>query len=117
MTQRLIELLLLVALTSAWGLVRGSAGWAVVGALLGAVLWSLLDGVRARRLLKWLNTADTSQTPKLSGVWAELFERSRRVVKKLERKTQSSNARLDNFFSRHSGVTQWRDSSGWRGSH
>ena len=99
MTQRLIELLLLVALASAWGLTHASANWAVAGALLGAVLWSLLDGVRARRLLRWLNTADTSQTPKLSGMWAELFERSRRVIKKLERKTQNSNARLDNFLA------------------
>ena len=99
MTQRLIELLLLVALASAWGLMRDSASWTAAGALLGAVLWILLDGVRARRLLKWLDTADTSQTPKLSGMWAELFERSRKVMKKLERKTQSSNARLDNFLA------------------
>jgi len=99
MTQRLIELLLLVALSSAWGLVNESAGWAVAGALLGAVLWSLLDGVRARRLLNWLNTADTSQAPKLSGMWAEIFDRSKKIIKKLERKTQSSNARLDNFLA------------------
>jgi two-component system phosphate regulon sensor histidine kinase PhoR len=99
MTLRLIELLLFVALASAWGLTHESAGWAVSGALLGAVLWSLLDGMRARRLQKWLETADTSITPRLSGMWAELFERSRKVMKKLERKTQSSNARLDNFLA------------------
>jgi two-component system phosphate regulon sensor histidine kinase PhoR len=99
MTLRLIELVLFVALASAWGLTHESAGWAVVGALLGAVLWSLLDGMRARRLLKWLESADTSKTPPLSGLWAELFERSRKVMKKLERKTQSSNARLDNFLA------------------
>jgi two-component system phosphate regulon sensor histidine kinase PhoR len=99
MTQRLIGLLLFVLLASAWGLVRESAGWAVAGALLGAALWGLLDGVRARRLFGWLDTADTSQTPQLSGMWAELFERSRKVIKKLERKNQSSNARLDNFLA------------------
>jgi two-component system phosphate regulon sensor histidine kinase PhoR len=99
MTRRLIELLLLIALASAWGLTRGSAGWTVAGALLGAVLWSLLDGVRTRRLLTWLDAADTSQTPNLSGMWADIFERSRKVLKKLERKTQSSNARLANFLA------------------
>ena len=99
MTRRLIELLLLVALASAWGLTHASAGWAVAGALLGAVLWSLLDGIRARRLLRWLDTADTSKTPELSGMWGELSDRSRKVIKKLERKAQSSNARLDNFLA------------------
>ncbi len=99
MTQRLIELLLFVGLTSAWGLMHGSAGWAVAGALAGAVLWNMLDGLRARRLLKWLNAADIAQTPKLSGLWAELFDRSRKVIKNLEKKIQSSNARLDNFLA------------------
>ena len=99
MTRRLIELLLLVGVASAWGLSHASAGWSVAGALFGAALWSLLDGLRARRLLRWLDSADTSLTPALSGLWAELFERSRKVMKKLERKTQSSNARLANFLA------------------
>jgi two-component system phosphate regulon sensor histidine kinase PhoR len=99
MTQRLIQLLLLVALASTWGLVHASAGWTFAGALLAAALWVILDGIRARRLMKWLRTADTSQTPKLSGIWSELFESTQKVVKRLERKTQSSNARLDNFLA------------------
>lgn len=99
MTFRLIELFLFVALASAWGLVQESAGWTFAGALLGAVLWNLLDSMRARRLLRWLDYADTSRTPQLSSLWAEIFERSRKVMKKLERKTQSSNARLDNFLA------------------
>ena len=99
MTQRLMELLLFVALASAWGLMHASAGWTVAGALAGALLWSLLDGLRARRLLKWLATADTSQTPKLRGMWAELYVRSQKVLKNLERKIQSSDARLANFLA------------------
>ena len=99
MTQRLMELLLFVVLASAWGLMHASAGWTVAGALAGVVLWSLVDGLRARRLLKWLATADTTQTPKLGGIWAELYVRCQKVVKNLERKIQSSNARLDNFLA------------------
>ena len=99
MTQRLMELLLCVVLASAWGLMHASAGWAVAGAVLGAVLWTLLDGLRAQRLLKWLATADTSQSPKFSGIWAELFERSRKTIKKQNERTQESNARLDNFLA------------------
>jgi two-component system phosphate regulon sensor histidine kinase PhoR len=99
MTQRLMELLLCIALASAWGLVHASPGWTAAGALAGAMLWSVLDALYARRLLRWLATAETSHSPKLGGIWAELFLRSRKVVKKLERKIQSSNARLDNFLA------------------
>ncbi len=99
MTQRLLELLLFVALAAFWGLRHGSAGWTVAGALFGAALWALIDGLRARRLLKWLSTADVKQTPKLSGMWSEIHERSQKVIKKLEAKTQESNARLENFLA------------------
>jgi two-component system phosphate regulon sensor histidine kinase PhoR len=99
MTLRLMELLLLIALASLWGLLHHSAGWAVAGALSGAVLWSLLDSLRARRLLKWLVAADITQTIKLPGVWAEIYDRSRKVIKKLNAKTLESNARLEKFLA------------------
>ena len=48
MTRRAIELLLLVLLGALWGLVKSSSGLTVVGALGGAAVWSLWDGLRAR---------------------------------------------------------------------
>lgn len=99
MTRRAIELLLLVLLGALWGLVKSSSGLTVVGALGGAVVWSLWDGLRARQVLRWLNKADVTRTPNLSGAWGEVIERCRKLVKKLEKKAQNSDARLEDFLA------------------
>ncbi len=99
MIRRTVELLVLLALGAAWGLSNDSAVWSFSGALLGAVVWSVFDGLRAQRLLRWLNKADLSRTPSLSGVWGETVDRTRRIVKKLEKKANNSEARLDDFLS------------------
>lgn len=99
MIRRVIELLVLVALGAVCGWAAASAAWTFSGALLGAVLWGVFDGLRARRLLAWLNKADVTRTPRLSGVWGELLERNRKLIKKLEKKAQNSDARLEDFLA------------------
>ena len=99
MTRRVIELLLLVALAAVWGWSRDSAPMAVGGALVGALVWAIIDSLRANRVLKWLNKADLSRAPDMSGTWGEVLERCRRLVKKLEKKAQNSDARLEDFLS------------------
>jgi two-component system phosphate regulon sensor histidine kinase PhoR len=99
MTRRLLELLLMVSAGAAWGLVRSSAMGAVLGAMLGAGVWLVIDGLRARRMLDWLNRADVSETPRLSGIWQELFERCLKTIKKLEKRARSSDVRLTNFLA------------------
>ena len=69
MTRRAIELLLLVALGAVAGWIRGTEGWTFGGALVGALVWSILDGLRARRVLRWLNKGEVSRAPDLSGIW------------------------------------------------
>lgn len=99
MTRRAIELLLLVAAGAVWGWAENNTALAVGGALVGALGWSVFDGLRARRLLTWLNKADITRTPRLGGTWGEVLERCRKLVKKLEKKAQSSDARLDDFLA------------------
>lgn len=99
MTRRLLELLLMLAAGAAWGLARGSAIWAFLGSLLGASVWLVIDGLRARRMLDWLSRADVSVTPRLSGIWQDLFERCLKTIKKLEKKARNSDARLANFLA------------------
>ncbi len=99
MIRRLLELLLLVALGAVWGWVAQSALWTFVGALAGAFGWGVLDGLRARRLLDWLGKADVSRMPLLTGLWGELLERNRKLVRKLEKKASSSDARLEDFLA------------------
>jgi two-component system, OmpR family, phosphate regulon sensor histidine kinase PhoR len=99
MTRRAIELLLLVALGAALGWTQDSPGWTFAGALVGALIWSVIDGLRARSFLRWLNKADVTRQPRLSGTWGEMVDRSRKLIKKLEKKAQSSDARLEDFLA------------------
>ncbi|MEY4978651.1 MAG: phosphate regulon sensor histidine kinase PhoR [Pseudomonadota bacterium] len=99
MTWRTFELLLLVALGAVWGWFGQSAVWTFVGALAGAVAWAVFDGLRAHKVLAWLNKADPGEAPDVSGIWGTLAERVRKLIKKHEKKTQSSDDRLENFLA------------------
>ncbi|PZO19693.1 MAG: phosphate regulon sensor histidine kinase PhoR [Burkholderiales bacterium] len=99
MTRHAIELLLLVALGAVAGWTQESPGWTFAGALVGALIWSFIDGLRARSFLRWLNKADVTRQPRLSGSWGELVDRARKLVKKLEKKAQNSDARLEDFLA------------------
>ena len=99
MTRRAIELLLLVTLGAVWGLAHDSAPWTLAGALLGAVVWGVFDGLRAYRVLHWLGSLDMDDMPKVSGVWSEVLERSRKLVRKFEKKVGNADARLEDFLA------------------
>ncbi|MBA4265723.1 MAG: phosphate regulon sensor histidine kinase PhoR [Comamonadaceae bacterium] len=99
MTRRAIELLLLVALGAVAGWIRGTEGWTFGGALLGALAWSILDGLRARKVLRWLNKGEVSRAPELSGIWGELVDRNRKLIRRLEKKVNNSNTRLEDFLA------------------
>jgi two-component system phosphate regulon sensor histidine kinase PhoR len=99
MTRRPIELLALVTLGAAWGLSEGSPSLTFAGAACGAVVWSAWDAVRAARLLAWLNNFDLKSSPRISGVWLEIYDRSRKIFKKLEKQQLSSDNKLSNFLA------------------
>ena len=99
MIRRLLELLFLVALGAVWGWTQDAAMWSFFGALLGALVWGIFDGLRARRALEWLNKADASRKAGVSGVWGEVIDRGRKLIKKLEKKAANSDARLEDFLS------------------
>ncbi len=99
MTRRAIELLLLVTLGAVWGLANDSAPWTLAGALLGALVWGVFDGLRAYRVLHWLGSLDTEDLPRVSGLWAEVLERARKLVRKFEKKIGNADARLEDFLA------------------
>lgn len=99
MTRRPIELLALVSLGAAWGLFDDSPVLTFVGAAFGAAAWSAWDALRAARLLTWLNNFDLRASPRLSGVWLEIYDRSKKIFKKLEKQRLSSDAKLSNFLA------------------
>ena len=86
MIVRAIGLLLLMALGASWGLVQASAWATFAGVMLGTLVWLSVDGLSAHRLLRWLGKADLDRQPRLSGLWGELMDRSRKLVKKLDLK-------------------------------
>ena len=99
MIARVLGLLFLVLLGTVWGWSLSSVPWSVAGALLGALVWGVHDSLSAGRLLRWLNQGDVTRTPHLKGVWGDLLDRNRKIFKKLEKKAQNSDARLDDFLS------------------
>ncbi|MEZ5644206.1 MAG: phosphate regulon sensor histidine kinase PhoR [Burkholderiaceae bacterium] len=99
MTRRVIELLLWLAAGGVWGWAARHAGWTFAGALAGGLCWSVLDGLRARRMLHWLNKNSANESPRLPGLWGEIVDRTRKLIKKLDKKAQNSEARLDDFLA------------------
>ena len=103
MLLRLFSFLLLQALGGVTGAllapqalqIRG----ALVGMLLAGLLWVLWDFSRALRLLNWLRQGDVADVPLRHGLWGEVAERTRRLVRGREQQTRASDARLQDFLA------------------
>ncbi|MGH8820214.1 MAG: phosphate regulon sensor histidine kinase PhoR [Rhodoferax sp.] len=78
-------------LAGAWG--------ALTGLALAGLLWFGLDLLRAARVLRWLKSADASPAPALRGVWGEVSDRTRRLLRQRDQQTRDSQARLQEFLA------------------
>lgn len=75
--------------------IRGAlAGMAVAG-----LLWVLLDFSRGLQLLNWLRQGDVSEIPLKHGLWGDVADRARRLVRGREQLIRESNARLQDFLA------------------
>lgn len=99
MIGRVIGLLLLVAAAGAWGWYNNSSFLTLAGAVLGALVWLVWDTFRASQLLRWLSRSDDLRGPRISGLWGELLERTRKRFRLLEQKAQGSEVRLQDFLA------------------
>lgn len=99
MTPGAIDHFLDMLFGAAWGWLLQSVLWVLLGALLGALAWRFFERERARKVLLWLTKSDAARTPNVSGNWGEVVERVRKLIKKLEKKAQNSDARLDDFLA------------------
>jgi two-component system phosphate regulon sensor histidine kinase PhoR len=70
----------------------------LVGALGAALAWFVADMIRGARLLEWVRAGDVAQTALTGGVWGEIAERVRRLVRVRERMTIDSQDRLNDFL-------------------
>ncbi|MDQ3058514.1 MAG: phosphate regulon sensor histidine kinase PhoR [Pseudomonadota bacterium] len=99
---------------AACAIAGGALGWGLAGRqglpwglLLGAVAWQLFDTLAARRLLQWLRSEQSHETPllmagaqpRLPGVWGEAADRVQRLLKKRDQQYRDSQARLEEFLA------------------
>jgi two-component system phosphate regulon sensor histidine kinase PhoR len=66
---------------------------------LGGVAWFALDITRSVRLLRWLRIGDTSEAAMRTGVWGEISDRVRRLIRTREQETRDSQNRLHDFLA------------------
>ncbi len=86
---------------AAWLLVEGDARIyeAIFFGLLGTYLWLLLDGMRIARLLRWLRNEAKPDISMRSGVWGEVTDRIRKLLRNQERATKDADQRLQDFIA------------------
>lgn len=83
----------------------GFAGWlaagdrgAELGLLAGSIGWFVLDLLRAGRTLRWLRRGAGPDTPVRAGVWGEVGERVRRLLRSRDQQLDAAEARLQDFL-------------------
>lgn len=88
----------------------GALGWfelgpqrpmlgALIGVFCGGVLWLILDLIRGLRLLRWLRLGASVDAPMRTGLWGELSDRIRRLLRNREQLTRDSQDRLQDFLA------------------
>ena len=75
------------------------AMWAALGAWLGALAWAVLDAARARRLLGSLRDDAASMPSRGAGIWGELAERIRKLLRERDQRIRQSDERLQEFLA------------------
>jgi two-component system phosphate regulon sensor histidine kinase PhoR len=73
-----------------------AAGW---GAWCGAALWVALDIVRAQRLMKVLRADAAGLSSRGAGIWGELADRIRKLLREREQQTRLAQERLQEFLA------------------
>jgi two-component system phosphate regulon sensor histidine kinase PhoR len=68
-------------------------------ALVGAYVWWVFDALRGRRLLQWLRSGDTTQIPLGRGLWGEVFDRTRKLLRTRDQSLVESEGRLQDFLA------------------
>ncbi len=92
---------LLVAGLCGWYLVRDyEPGLGALGAVAGGALcWFLVDLVRGLRVLQWLRLGDAAPVPPAAGLWGEVAQRARRLLRERDRKILEGQQRLQDFLA------------------
>ena len=69
------------------------------GVLLGSLMWVLYDLTRGLRVMAWLREGDLSEVPLKIGIWGDVSDRVRRLMRARTQLTRESEARLQDFLA------------------
>jgi two-component system, OmpR family, phosphate regulon sensor histidine kinase PhoR len=72
------------------------AGW---GAFVGAAIWLVIDAWRAAKLLRVLRNDAAALPSRGPGVWGEMAERVRKLLREREQQTRQAEDRLQEFLA------------------
>lgn len=84
-----------------WQLPLNRLPWlgSLAGVMAGGVLWIVLDLSRGLRVLAWLRQGNVSDVVVSRGLWGEVSDRARRLVRAREQQTRESETRLHDFLA------------------
>ena len=82
-----------------WAFVVFGSHYGWLGAWLGAVFWLMLDAWHARWLLRLLRNDAAALPSRGPGVWGELAERIRKLLREREQQTRQADERLQEFLA------------------
>ena len=99
MLLRLTTFLLGQALGGAIGWWRAGAWGCAVGVAVAAGLWWGLDALRGQRVLTWLRQGEVAAAPRLRGLWGEVADRARRLLRQSQQREQASQAQLSEILA------------------
>jgi two-component system, OmpR family, phosphate regulon sensor histidine kinase PhoR len=96
---RLSTFLVFLALGAASGFWLNREYGMLAGVGCASVAWFVWDLSRGLRVLRWLRSGDTAGAPVMQGVWGEVADRMRRLLRQREQRAQESDARLQAFLA------------------
>ena len=90
----------------AFQFVGAALGWyffeawgALAGSVIAAWLWFVVDLLRALRVLRWLRRGDAPSAPAMHGMFGEITDRTRRLLRQGELQLLESQQRLQEFLA------------------
>jgi two-component system phosphate regulon sensor histidine kinase PhoR len=100
---RVFTFLLLQGLGAGLGYFLGetySPVWAALtGTVLGGLLWFAIDALRGIRLMRWLQSGESTELTLGYGFWSEVADRTRRQMRSRERRVAEGDTKLQDFLA------------------
>lgn len=100
---RVLSFLLLQVLGGLFGYwfagVPAVAWWVLAGVVAGSLLWLLMDAIRGVRLMRWLQSGESTELTLGYGFWSEVADRTRRQMRSRERRVAEGDTKLQDFLA------------------